>query len=284
MKKKFITFMMVAAMVLGSTVSAFAADSPGTNNSPDTNNSSNTGESGPGSGNVDPDDGGDDELGDGGTTTTPGTGTTTPGAGNDKNPSGSTADPDADKDTTDVKDGGVVSKEEAVAIQKVAKVEGSKETLVVAVVAKDSADYKVVAAAKELKDVKYTVIDLSFESKAQPKAGTKITLPVAKLAEIKDAKYVSVYAVKDAKMELVDVVKVDKDGNFSFAPKHFSTYVFAAATEAQFNENAKADGTTGSSVGSAEKTGDTAPVVVMFAVAAAAMGCVVVANKKRKEA
>lgn len=275
MKKKLITFMMVATMVLGSTVSAFAAESP--------NASTNTEQGGSNSGNVDPDKGGGDELGDGGATT-PDSGTTTPGAGNDKNPSGSTADPDADKDTTDVKDGGVVSKEEAAAIQTAAKVEGSKETLVVAVVAKDSADYKVVAVAKELKDVKYTVIDLSFESKAQPKAGTKITLPVAKLAEIKDAKFVSVYAVKDGKMELVDVVKVDKDGNFSFAPKHFSTYVFAAATEAQFNENAKADGTTSSSVGSAEKTGDTAPVVVMFAVAAAAMGCVVVANKKRKEA
>ena len=207
--------MMVAAMVLGSTVSAFAA------NSPDTNSSVNTGESNV----VDPDDNKDETLGD-------------------KNPSGTTTNPDVEKDTTDVNDGGVVSKEEAAAIQAVAKVEGSNETLVVAVVSKDSADYKVVAAAKELKDVKFVVLDLSFASKTQPKAGTKIVLPIAKLAEIKDAKFVSVYAVKDAKMELVDIVKVDKDGNFSFEPKHFSTYVFAAATEAQYNENAKTDADT----------------------------------------
>ena len=274
MKKKFITFMMVAVMVLGSTVSAFAA------NSPDTNNSVNTG----GSNVVDPDDDEDDTLGDN-TTTTPDSGSTskpsggTTDSGANKNPSGTTTNPDVEEDTADVKDGGVVSKEEAAAIQEVAKVEGSKETLVVAVVSKDSADYKVVTAAKELKDVKFTVIDLSFASKAQPKEGTKIILPIAKLAEIKDAKYVSVYAVKDAKLELVDVVKVDKDGNFSFEPKHFSTYVFAAATEAQYNANANAGG----SVDSDGNTGDMAPIATMIVIAGLAAVCAVVVYK-RKEA
>lgn len=273
MRKKLVTFMMVAAMVLGSTVSAFAA------NSPDTNSSVNTGDSNV----VDPDDTKDETLGD--STTDSGIA----GTNTNKNPSGTTTNPDVEKDTTDVNDGGVVSKEEAAAIQTVAKVEGSTETLVVAVVSKDSADYKVVAAAKELKDVKFVVLDLSFASKAQPKAGTKIVLPIAKLAEIKDAKFVSVYAVKDAKMELVDIVKVDKDGNFSFEPKHFSTYVFAAATEAQYNENLKTNtdtdgaGTTGGSVNNDTNTGDMAPIATMVVVAGLAAACAVVVYK-RKEA
>ncbi len=239
MRKKILTFALVAVMALGSTMTAFAANSPDANKSPD-------------AGNVEDekDDEKDNQLGD------------------DVITESEAADIINKADTAD---GGIVSADEVKVILQAAKLEGTTEKLVVSVVAKDSADYKVVETATkaELKDTKYTVIDLKFESKKQPTAGTKITFPVAKLAEIKDAKYVSVYAVKDAKLELVDIVKVDKDGNFTFEPKHFSTYVFAVATEAQYTENVK--------------TGDTAPVALMMTLAAvAAAGCAVVSMKKKE--
>lgn len=238
MRKRILTFALVAVMALGSTMTAFAANSPDANKSPD-------------AGNVEDekDDDKDNQLGD------------------DVITESEAADIINKADTAD---GGIVSADEVKVILQAAKLEGTTEKLVVSVVTKDSADYKVVEAATkaELKDTKFTVIDLKFESKKQPTADTKITFPVAKLAEIKNAKFVSVYAIKDAKMELVDVVEVDKDGNFSFVPKHFSTYVFAEATQEQFE---------------AAKTGDTAPVALMMTLAAvAAAGCAVVSMKKKE--
>lgn len=266
MRKKILTFALVATMTMFSTMTAFAANSPDLNNSTGTENNE-----------TEEDNGGDEVLGD-----DDNTGSSTNTGSTSKNPSSSTdnTEDDAD-DKTDVSvnDGGVVTAEEVKAIEDAVKLEGTTEKLVVSVVAKDAKDYKVVAAATELKDVKYTVIDLKFESGKQPTASTKITLPIAKLAEVKDAKFVSVYRVDSAtsKLVLVDVVKVDEKGNIAFKPDHFSTYVFASATEAQYNaaNTSSTDDTT--------KTGDTAPVAAMVTVAAlaAAAGCAAVVLKKK---
>ena len=124
-----------------------------------------------------------------------------------------------------------VTEEEISAMKDAVKVEGSNDKLVVAPLDAASKDVAVLttALAKELKGVKFIAADLKFESGKQPAEGTKITIDISKLAEVKSAKYVTVYSVKDSKLEKVDTVEA-KDGKITFAPKHFSTYVFAEAT------------------------------------------------------
>lgn len=159
-----------------------------------------------------------------------------------------------------------VTQEEINAMKDSIKVEGTTDKLVVSPLEAVSKDVAVITTAlsKELKGVKFVAVDLKFESGKQPTAGTKITIDVTKMADVKAAKYVAVYSVKDAKMELVDTVEV-KDGKITFAPKHFSTYVFAEAADPTANPD-----------GGVVNTAVIVSAVVMLAAAT-----VIVASKKR---
>lgn len=164
------------------------------------------------------------------------------------------------------KDITTVTQEEIDAIKDSVKVEGSDDKLVVSPLIATSKDVDVIteALSKELKDVKFVVADLKFESGKQPTAGTKITIDVTKMADVKAAKFVAVYSVKDAKLELVDTVEV-KDGKITFAPKHFSTYVFAEATDPKSDPD----------------SGIVNTAVIVSAIAMLAAATVIVASKKR---
>lgn len=175
-----------------------------------------------------------------------------------------TDDKDKDTDTDNKSNVVIVTEEEAKAVKDSIKVEGTKETLVVSTVAKDVADLKVVEAAlaNKLKDVKYVVADLKFESGNQPTKDTKVTIDISKIAAVKDAKRVSVYRVDNRELKLVDTVDV-KEGKITFTPDHFSTYVFAETTVV------------------APPAGVNATVVIVSAVVMLAAATVIVASKKR---
>ena len=205
----------------------------------------------------------DDTTGDD-TTGDDTTGDDTTGDDAEKNPS---------EDTSDVETDSVVNitEDEIKELEDAVVVEGAEDKLVISVVPEDSADLDVIAAALAdvLKDVKYVTVDLKFESGNQPEEGTKITLPVAKIASVKDTAYVSVYRVDADELKLIEVVKVT-DGNITFEPDHFSTYVFAEANEADYNEYVND-----------QDAGVSLPIVALIAVAALAGGCVVFSSKRK---
>lgn len=75
-----------------------------------------------------------------------------------------------------------------------------------------------------------------------------------------------------------------KSGKFTFKTDHFSTYVFADATENTSTDDstsASTDGSTNASTDTTTKTGDSAPIVPMMAVAAVSVAAVVVSRKKK---
>lgn len=187
---------------------------------------------------------------------------TSTGDDTDKNPS---------EDTSDVETDSVVNitEDEIKELEDAVVVEGAEDKLVISVVPEDSADLDVIAAADVLKNVKYVAVDLKFESGNQPEEGTKITFPIAKIASVKDTAYVSVYRVDADKLKLIEVVKV-KDGNITFEPDHFSTYVFAEANEADYNKYLND-----------QEAGVSLPIVGLIAVAALAGGCVVFSLKRK---
>ena len=192
------------------------------------------------------------------------TGDDTTGDETEKNPS---------EDTSDVETDSVVNitEDEIKELEDAVVVEGAEDKLVISVVPENSEDLDVIAAALAdvLKDVKYVVVDLKFESGNQPEEGTKITLPVSKIASVKDTAYVSVYRVDADELKLIEVVKVT-DGNITFEPDHFSTYVFAEANEAEYNEYVND-----------QDAGVSLPIVALIAVAALAGGCVVFSSKRK---
>lgn len=190
------------------------------------------------------------------------TGDDTTGDDTEKNPS---------EDTSDVETDSVVNitEDEIKELEDAVVVEGAEDKLVISVVPEDSADLDVIAAADVLKNVKYVAVDLKFESGNQPEEGTKITFPIAKIASVKDTAYVSVYRVDADKLKLIEVVKV-KDGNITFEPDHFSTYVFAEANEADYNKYLND-----------QEAGVSLPIVALIAVAALAGGCVVFSSKRK---
>lgn len=197
-------------------------------------------------------------------------------SGDDTTPDDTTpADPDKNpsEDTSDVETDSVVNitEDEIKELEDAVTVEGAEEKLVISVVPEDSADLDVIAAALAdvLKNVKYVAVDLKFESGNQPEEGTKITLPIAKIASVKDTAYVSVYRVDADKLKLIEVVKVT-DGNITFEPDHFSTYVFAEANEADYNKYLND-----------QEAGVSLPIVGLIAVAALAGGCVVFSLKRK---
>ena len=172
-----------------------------------------------------------------------------------------------------------VTEEEIAAIKDSVKVEGSNDKLVVAPLSAESTDVAVITTAlsKELKGVKFIAADLKFESGKQPAEGTKITIDVTKFDNVKAAKFVAVYSVKDGKLELVDTVEV-KDGKITFAPKHFSTYVFAEADKPTGGDNNNT-GDDGNVV--APPAGVPAAVVVASVSLMLAAVVAVIASKKR---
>ena len=172
-----------------------------------------------------------------------------------------------------------VTEEEIAAIKDSVKVEGSNDKLVVSPLDAASKDVAVIttALAKELKGVKFIAADLKFESGKQPAEGTKITIDVTKFDNVKAAKFVAVYSVKDGKLELVDTVEV-KDGKITFAPKHFSTYVFAEADKPTGGDNNNT-GDDGNVV--APPAGVSTAVVVASVSLMLAAVVAVIASKKR---
>ena len=204
----------------------------------------------------------DESTGDDTNTGDDTTGDDTTGDDTEKNPS---------EDTSDVETDSVVNitEDEIKELEDAVVVEGAEDKLVISVVPEDSADLDVIAAADVLKNVKYVAVDLKFESGNQPEEGTKITFPIAKIASVKDTAYVSVYRVDADKLKLIEVVKVT-DGNITFEPDHFSTYVFAEANEADYNKYLND-----------QEAGVSLPIVGLIAVAALAGGCVVFSSKRK---
>lgn len=154
--------------------------------------------------------------------------------------------------------------------------------LKVNVVSKDTDGYKAAVefAQKTLKANAAIVLDLTLEvngTKVQPLNNGKvgITMTADKLG-LGDAEWVSVLRYDETAKKMVEIATVQvKDGKFTFETNHFSTYLFASA---------KAPSTGDGKVDANGKTGDTAPIIPLAAAATAALGAVVVASSKKKNA
>lgn len=151
-------------------------------------------------------------------------------------------------------------------------------------------DLKVVEAAiasGQIKGTKHVTFNLSMSGFVNGSATVKVTLPL--FDEIAGAKYVETFRVDGNKVTSLGVSAV-VEGKFTFSTDHFSTYVFVAKEDAGTNTDSGKDSNTGSD-SSTEKTdttektpdtGDTAPVALLFSVAAVALlGIVCVSKKKR---
>ena len=179
-------------------------------------------------------------------------------------------DTTAEQQTTTVDSTNIaVSDEEAAKLEDSAKVEGDKLDKDVALKVSKVED-KVVEAVKEaakevLKDKVYAAVDLKLvkgTEVVQANGDVKVTINVPE--KVKNAKVVEVFRLDADK--LVSLGKADvKDGKISFTTNHFSTYVFADVTPAATDS---------------EPGGDTAPVMMLLAIAAVA-GAAVVASKKK---
>ena len=179
-------------------------------------------------------------------------------------------DTTAEQQTTTVDSTNIaVSDEEAAKLEDSAKVEGDKLDKDVALKVSKVED-KVVEAVKEaakevLKDKVYATVDLKLvkgTEVVQANGDVKVTINVPE--KVKNAKVIEVFRLDADK--LVSLGKADvKDGKISFTTNHFSTYVFADVTPAATDS---------------EPGGDTAPVMMLLAIAAVA-GAAVVASKKK---
>lgn len=179
-------------------------------------------------------------------------------------------DTTAEQQTTTVDSTNIaVSDEEAAKLEDSAKVEGDKLDKDVALKVSKVED-KVVEAVKEaakevLKDKVYATVDLKLvkgTEVVQANGDVKVTINVPE--KVKNAKVIEVFRLDADK--LVSLGKADvKDGKISFTTNHFSTYVFADVTPVATDS---------------EPGGDTAPVMMLLAIAAVA-GAAVVASKKK---
>ena len=276
MKKKLLTVVLTVSMVLGSVFSAFAVNSPVGGDEETSVQEESTTQNSP--------DGGDAETSEQESTTK-----NSPSGGDEETSADDTTTEEApttdgeDETTTETSaaaDTGVVSAEDVAKIAKEAVLTNAPEgaELEVKAVTEDSEDYSIAKkfVEDELKAKVWAVLDLKLvkdNAAIQPDGKIKITLPL--FENLKDAKYVAVYRLNADTDKFVSLGTVEvKDGKFTFDTDHFSTYLFVSADK-------PADGTLDGENG---KTGDTAPIGVIIAVALAAVGAVVLVSAKKKNA
>ncbi len=260
MKKKILAVALTAIMALGSVVSAFADKSPnGSDAEVDTSSS-------------------DTEVGTNGSST------------EDETKVDSPDGPNAEVGAVETLDEAKVAE-----IAQSAKVEGVAAGVKLEVKAVAAAEVKAVETAVEkvaaLKGKALKVLDLKLTNGVQPgKDGAKVTLKADDLVPA-GSKYVLVYVLEAGVLNFVDGVAV-ANGEFTFTAKHFSTYVFAGATEAEVEAAKKANEpsdpvqqpTDGKTDGGKGQTGDTFNAIPLVVLAVVAVGGVLVVSLKKKNA
>lgn len=194
-----------------------------------------------------------------------------------------------EKDVTDI-----VGTEDDVEFNESAEVKNNADgtELVVSDISVDDFVTIFELAQGEYKDVlkDYYLADITLEDAqgnvVQPEAGKTVDITLKVPAQIKDAKLIEVFWLDGDKLESLGKCEV-KDGKFTFGAKHFSAYVFADVTPVVVPDDDDNSGQTPTPTptptpgdgGQQVKPGDSANVLMLFALAAIA-GAVVLTKKK----